>query len=85
MTEQSATPDLVVDALGKLCPIPVIELARAATQSAPGTVLAVLAEDPAAGTDVPAWCRMRGHEYLGGDVRLADGRGPAYLVRIGPG
>ena len=28
----------------------------------PGTVVAVLATDPAARHDVPAWCRMRGQE-----------------------
>jgi len=78
-------PDQVVDASGLVCPGPVIELAKAALAAAPGSVLAVLAVDPAAATDVPAWCRMRGHTFVGGPVTLADGRGPAYLVRTGPG
>ena len=54
-----------VDCRGQRCPQPVIELARASQGLADGTVLAVLATDPAAATDVPAWCRMRGHEFLG--------------------
>jgi tRNA 2-thiouridine synthesizing protein A len=30
-----------------------------------GAVVRVLADDPAAGNDIPAWCRMKGQEYLG--------------------
>lgn len=51
--------DVTVDARGRLCPAPVIELARAALALASG-VIEVLADDPAARTDIPAWCRMRG-------------------------
>jgi tRNA 2-thiouridine synthesizing protein A len=51
-----------VDARGLRCPLPVIRLAEAA-QNAPGdTLVVVLADDPAARYDVPAWCRMRHHE-----------------------
>jgi tRNA 2-thiouridine synthesizing protein A len=28
-------------------------------------VLRVLADDPAAAVDIPAWCRLRGQEYAG--------------------
>ena len=56
--------DDVVDARGKRCPIPVIDLARhAAEHPAAGRVL-VLATDPAAAHDIPAWCRMRGHRFV---------------------
>jgi tRNA 2-thiouridine synthesizing protein A len=54
----------VVDSRGRRCPQPVIDLARAAAGAAPGTELAVLADDPAARHDVPAWCRLRGHELV---------------------
>ena len=54
-----------VDARGLRCPAPVIRLARAAADAAPGTELTVLATDPAAVHDVPAWARMRGHELVG--------------------
>ena len=33
----------------------------------PGTVLAVRSQDPSARLDLPAWCRMTGHGYLGND------------------
>jgi tRNA 2-thiouridine synthesizing protein A len=42
-------------------------------------VLAVVAHDPAARVDVPAWCRMRQQEYVGEDT--ADDGAPRYLVR----
>ncbi|RJK96903.1 sulfurtransferase TusA family protein [Vallicoccus soli] len=69
---------VTVDALGRRCPLPVIDLARAAAGAAPGTVLEVLADDAAARHDVPAWCAMRGHAYLG---ERPAGAGTAYVVR----
>jgi tRNA 2-thiouridine synthesizing protein A len=54
----------VVDARGLRCPLPVIRLAQAAAGLAPGTLLQVVASDPAAEHDVPAWARMRGHRVL---------------------
>jgi len=51
-----------VDARGLRCPLPVIRLAEAARDAPAGTVITVLATDPAARHDVPAWCRMRDHE-----------------------
>lgn len=51
-----------VDARGLRCPLPVIRLAAAARQAPPGTLITLLANDPAARHDVPAWCRMRDHE-----------------------
>jgi len=51
-----------VDARGTRCPYPVIELARAAKLANPGARIELLADDPVARSDVPAWCRMRGAE-----------------------
>jgi tRNA 2-thiouridine synthesizing protein A len=51
----------VVDARGLKCPLPVIRLAEAARGASPGAEVVVLADDPAARADIPAWCRMRGH------------------------
>jgi len=51
-----------VDARELRCPLPVIRLAAAAQEAAAGTVITVLATDPAARHDIPAWCRMRNHE-----------------------
>ena len=71
-------PDEVLDCLGQRCPQPVIALARRLPEVAAGAVVRVLADDPAAAVDIPAWCRMRGQEYLGGTT---VGGAPAYDVR----
>ncbi|MFG2646515.1 cysteine desulfurase/sulfurtransferase TusA family protein [Streptomyces sp. NPDC048436] len=69
---------LVVDALGKRCPLPVIELAKVIGDVPVGGTVTVLADDEAARLDIPAWCEMRGQEYLGEEP--AD-HGAAYVVR----
>lgn len=67
-----------VDSVGRRCPLPVIDLARAVGGVPVGALLAVVADDEAAALDVPAWCRMRGHDYVGTRARTA---GTAYVVR----
>ncbi len=52
---------LVIDALGRKCPIPIIMLAEQIGDVPIGSVVAVLADDPAAFTDVPAWATMKSH------------------------
>ncbi|GHH34521.1 cysteine desulfurase/sulfurtransferase TusA family protein [Streptomyces candidus] len=69
---------VTVDALGKRCPIPVIELAKVIGDVPVGGTVTVLADDAAARLDIPAWCGMRGQEYVGEEVRE---RGVAYVVR----
>ncbi|MGW7195708.1 aminotransferase class V-fold PLP-dependent enzyme [Streptomyces chryseus] len=74
----SEAPSLVVDSLGKRCPIPVIELAKVIGDVPVGGTVTVLSDDEAARLDIPAWCGMRGQEYVG--ERAAE-RGAAYVVR----
>ena len=62
MTDDGTAP--VVDARGLRGPAPVIAHATAARTAAPGSELTVLATDPAARHDVPAWARMRGHTMV---------------------
>lgn len=79
--DEAAGPEAggrVVDALGKRCPLPVIELARVIGEVPPGATVTVLADDEAARLDIPAWCRMRAQEFVG--ERPAE-RGAAYVVR----
>jgi TusA-related sulfurtransferase len=71
-------PALTLDVLGRLCPAPIIELARNLGRVEVGSVVRVLADDPAAALDIPAWCAMRAQEYLG---ESSSDRGRAYLVR----
>ncbi len=71
--------DLELDCRGMLCPLPVIELGRHLTDVGVGGTIAVVATDVAARVDVPAWCRMRGQEYVG-EGAAGDGT-PRYVVR----
>ncbi|GAB4086112.1 hypothetical protein GCM10028784_27420 [Myceligenerans cantabricum] len=57
-----------LDARGLRCPLPVIRLAALAKDLPHGTEVVVLATDPAAQHDVPAWARMRGHEMVASTV-----------------
>src|ERR671915_204809 len=70
-----APPYLVVDALGRKCPIPIIMVAERIREIPIGSVVAVLADDVAARTDVPAWCRMKSQEFIGEETLYFD-RGP---------
>ena len=55
---------VTIDALGRKCPIPIIMLAEQIRDVPVGGVIAVLADDPAAYSDVPAWCQMKSHECV---------------------
>src|SRR5271170_1800225 len=55
---------VTIDALGRKCPIPIIMLAEQIRDVPVGGVIAVLADDPAAYSDVPAWCALKSHECV---------------------
>lgn len=70
----------LLDAIGLLCPLPVLK-ARKRLQSLPdGAILRLLADDPAAVIDVPHFCAENGHGYLGASD---EGGFRAYLIRKG--
>ncbi|HLS99537.1 MAG TPA: sulfurtransferase TusA family protein [Porticoccaceae bacterium] len=56
--------DIEVDARNLLCPMPVIRCQGAADGKPPGTRIRVLATDPGALSDVPAWSRVNGHTVI---------------------
>ena len=55
----------VLDCRGQRCPLPIIAIARRMPDLPTGAVMRVVCDDEAAALDIPAWCRMRGQEYLG--------------------
>jgi tRNA 2-thiouridine synthesizing protein A len=57
-------PVIVIDALGRKCPIPIIMLAERIREVPLGEIIAVMADDVAARTDVPAWCRMKSQDFV---------------------
>jgi TusA-related sulfurtransferase len=72
---------LELDCRDLLCPMPVIELARHLTDVPVGELLGVVARDPAARVDVPAWCRMKEQDYVGEDT-AADGAARFVVRRV---
>ncbi|PTQ75978.1 sulfurtransferase TusA family protein [Celeribacter persicus] len=76
------TPDWdeELDAIGLICPLPVLKARKRLLTMAPGQVLRLLASDPAAVIDVPHYCNEAGHSYLG----MKDlGAHQTYLIRRG--
>ena len=64
-----------LDARYLLCPMPVIRVQQAIDALAPGDMLDVRATDPGALHDIPAWCRVHGHEVVqsateAGEIRI---------------
>ena len=53
-----------LDARRLLCPLPVIRVQNAIKNLQPGDQLLVVATDPGVKADIPAWCRVHGHQLL---------------------
>jgi tRNA 2-thiouridine synthesizing protein A len=62
----------------------VIRLAAAAREADGGSLLTVVATDPAAEHDVPAWARMRGHHVVASRYDDAAGEWSLTVRTVGP-
>ncbi len=51
-----------VDARRLLCPMPVIRLQDAVITAATNDIIEITCTDPGAKNDIPAWCRINGHQ-----------------------
>ena len=60
-----------LDARNLLCPMPVIRTQDAVSGLQPGDTLRIVCTDPGVLHDIPAWCRVHGHEVCDID-RQAD-------------
>ena len=56
--------ETLLDVQGLTCPLPVLKANKALRALPPGARLAVLATDPAAAKDFPAYCAETGHELV---------------------
>ena len=56
--------DYQLDARNSLCPMPVIKTQNKVNELQPGDTLEVTCTDPGALNDIPAWCRINGHQIL---------------------
>lgn len=57
--------DAEIDAIGLLCPLPVLKAAKSLRALEAGKVLCLHADDPAAAIDVPHYCAESGNHFLG--------------------
>jgi len=53
-----------LDLKGLLCPLPVIRTQNKIKTLDTGDILVVLCTDPGTLHDIPAWCRIHGHEIV---------------------
>lgn len=56
--------DADLDALGLLCPLPVLKARKRLQALSSGQLLRVQADDPAAVVDIPHFCNEAGHELV---------------------
>ena len=52
---------MILDCLGKRCPLPIIELAKALADKSIGFKLTLFSDDPASQPYLIAWARMTGN------------------------
>ncbi|WP_307797998.1 sulfurtransferase TusA family protein [Actinoplanes flavus] len=69
---------VVLDGGDRRCVLLLLELRRLITTVPAGTVVHLIANDPATPLDLPAWCHLTGHTYLG----PVPGGQPTYAVRV---
>jgi len=81
MTDETIpAADSVLDARGQVCPMPVLNAAKAMRGKPAGYVLQLLAADRGSLADVPAWAADTGTDLL--EQRVEDGV-YIYLLRKG--
>lgn len=68
----------VLDGGDRSCLVLLTQLRHHISTRAPGDVVHLIAHDPAAPLDLPAWCHLTGHTYLG---QVASDR-PTYAIRV---
>ena len=59
---------IIVNSLGRLCPLPIIDLAGATKDALPGSIYRLESDDPATWADLKAWARMKSHSV----TRISD-------------
>lgn len=72
------THDHDLDAVGLLCPLPVLKARKRLMALEVGQVLRMTADDPAAIVDVPHFCAEAGHTLL---ETIDEGSTQVYLIR----
>jgi tRNA 2-thiouridine synthesizing protein A len=69
----------VVDARGSACPGPLLEAKKGIGQIKVGDTLEIKSNDPGTRSDIPAWARKVGQEFLG--FLEAEGHDRLFVTR----
>lgn len=72
--------EYTLDATRLMCPMPVIRTQDRVAELQPGDTLVVTCTDPGALNDIPAWCRINGHEVI---ASCEQGDEVIITVRVG--
>ncbi len=70
-----------LDARRLLCPLPVIKTQNRVAELSAGDIIKVICTDPGAMSDIPAWARIHGHQFIGA---VEQGDDIIITVRVGP-
>jgi len=80
MTDLSALEvSSTVDARGSACPGPLLEAKKGIGKVKVGEILEIYSSDSGTRSDIPAWAKKIGHEYLG--LMEADGYDKHFVRR----
>jgi len=71
--------DVIVDAKGMYCPMPIVKLKKATKTMETGQVLKLIATDPGSKRDVLAWANKTGAEIL--ESKEENGE-YIYIIRV---
>ena len=72
--------DHELDAVGLLCPLPILKARKRLQALEVGQVLRLIANDPAAVIDVPHFCNEQGHELVSANTAQPT---HVYMIRKG--
>lgn len=79
MTDQTTdAAEVLIDARGLLCPVPIIRLSKAVKGAPVGGLVRLLATDPGSDPDVRAWEKQTGNELVS---TAHSGKEFSFLVR----
>ena len=81
MSVVPSTATVTVDARGQSCPGPLVSLAKALKDAAPGDQLELLATDPGSKSDVPSWAELTGNALESAET-LPDGSFRYLISRV---
>ena len=71
--------DVTLDAMGQMCPMPIVMLAKKIKEMKSGQILEVVADDIGAKEDVPAWCSRTGNQLVGVEQ---DGKVLRFYIKV---